>query len=139
MKKITGDKADEHYKRSICDSNTGELIKTIQLQPEYVTMSRNPAIAKEYFEQFGTDLFPNDRIVLQRQGHSYYQKPPRYFLKKMEEINPELINQVKTKRRIKQKRNKKDNTPERQLVKEAVKKAQTINLNRHFEENHYES
>ena len=140
MKKVTGDKADAHYTRVLkFDKTTGEITKKVRLQDEYVTMSRNPAIGKEWYEQYSSDIFPHDRILLQRQGKSYINKPPRYFLKQLEKENPDMVKCIKTKRRLQAKRHKADQTPERQLVIEKCKQAQTINLNRHYEENHYES
>ena len=61
MKKITGDDAIEHYQGRI---------------PEYVTMSRKPGIAYEWFRKYHNDVYPNDYIVL-RDGIK--SRPPRYY------------------------------------------------------------
>ena len=37
-KKITGDQSEEHYKKEVCDSDTGEILR-IPVKPEYTRMS----------------------------------------------------------------------------------------------------
>lgn len=54
-KKITGDKADEHY----VDKKTGVL-----RLPEYITMSRRPGIGSDWYSKYSTDAFPSDFIVI---------------------------------------------------------------------------
>lgn len=50
MKKITGDLAEEHYKRITPE---GEIIK---IQPEYNQMSRNGGIGKAWLEKYWRDV-----------------------------------------------------------------------------------
>lgn len=61
MKKVTGDRAEEHYQGR---------------EPEYVVMSRRPGIAASWFEKYSEDVYPNDYLVVR---DSIKCKPPRYF------------------------------------------------------------
>lgn len=61
MKKVTGDRAEEHYQGR---------------EPEYVVMSRRPGIAATWFEKYSEDVYPNDYLVVR---DSIKCKPPRYF------------------------------------------------------------
>ena len=60
-KKITGDRADEHYQGR---------------QPEYTVMSRRPGIAASFFEKYSTDIYGKDFLVIRDQIKC---KPPKYF------------------------------------------------------------
>lgn len=60
-KKITGDRAEEHY----CGR-----------QPEYTVMSRRPGIGAKFFERYSTDIYGKDFLVIRDQIKC---KPPRYF------------------------------------------------------------
>lgn len=64
--------------------------------PEYVTMSRNPGIAADYFSQFHTDLYPHDEII-PGPGRPA-SLPPAYFDKLLEKVDPELFAKIKLNR-----------------------------------------
>ena len=49
MKKITGEKAEEHYKGR---------------KPEYVTMSRRPGIGKGWYDKWKEDIYPHDYVII---------------------------------------------------------------------------
>lgn len=61
MKKITGERAEEHYQGR---------------QPEYTVMSRRPGIGASFFEKYSTDIYGKDFIVIRDQIKC---KPPKYF------------------------------------------------------------
>ncbi len=61
VKKITGKPAGAHYGARL---------------PEYSTMSRRPGIARPWFEQFKSDVFPLDEVVI-RGGVKC--RPPQYY------------------------------------------------------------
>ena len=74
MKKINNDK--NHYHK--IDPDTGEVL--FSLKPEYCTMSRRPAIGKEWYENNGwQSCHANDRISININDKYYYLKPPRYY------------------------------------------------------------
>jgi len=64
--------------------------------PEYVTMSRNPGIAADYFHQFHTDVYPYDEVV-PGPGRPA-SLPPKYFDKLLEKVDPTLFEKIKLKR-----------------------------------------
>lgn len=79
LKKVTGKDSREHY---------GER------RPEFVTMSRKPGIAAEWFDRYREDVYPGDRVVL-RGGLSLF--PPKYF-DKLYERNGGDLSQIKRMR-----------------------------------------
>lgn len=96
-KKITGPDAEEHYNGK---------------EPEYVTMSRRPGIAREWFEEYADDTYRDDNII--SNGHP--AKPPRYYDKLFEAAHGPKYEQVKRARRRAIKTT--ENTPERLRVRE---------------------
>lgn len=80
LKKITGEKAEDHY--------AGR-------KPEYVTMSRRPGIGKGWVEAWG---FPNiynaDHVVLDGRE----SLPPPFYDKLLEKADPALFKKVKAAR-----------------------------------------
>ncbi|MFQ7472810.1 MAG: hypothetical protein ACLRLX_01225, partial [Anaerovoracaceae bacterium] len=61
----------------------------------FVLMSRRPGLAKAYFEDNIDNIYPADNIVL-RGG--ILVRPPRYFDSMMEQIDEELMKDIKLKR-----------------------------------------
>ena len=135
MKKITGDNSKEHYQKSHTSPDTGE-VTLHPVKPEYITMSRNPAIAKEYMNDNMLDIFKNDGLLLKRQGQAFITKPPRYYLKQLEKVDPLKLEILKEQRRQAKRENKAENTDERNAVKERIKKIKTKTLTRQFEDYH---
>lgn len=122
MKKVTGDKADEHYERVL--SETGEVV---QVEPEYTTMSRRPGIGKGWYDKYKSDAYPSDYIVLRGQK----MQPPKYYDGLYErDDNPIKLDMraIKKGRRRRALKRKDENTTERLAVKEKVKKAQLKQL-----------
>lgn len=135
-KKITGEQAEDHYVRlGKVSTETGE-IETVKINPEYANMSRRPGIGKGYIERYFSDVYPNDRVVLLRRGESKVSKPPRYYDKLLQEIDPHMYEDIKQQRRNEALKHENDSTDERLMVREAVRKAQTKTLHRNFD---YES
>lgn len=91
LKKVTGDVASDHY-LSKPDFDTGEVYK---LKPEYTTMSRKPGIASKWFDQFQTDVYPNDSVVFRGRE----MRPPRFYDGKYELISPEDFEVLKERRK----------------------------------------
>ena len=84
-KKITGDAADDHY----VNRESGCV-----LAPEYVTMSRRPGIASDWFKRFRSDVFPSDEVIVR--GKSC--KPPRFYDSIYEAESPDDFARVKSER-----------------------------------------
>lgn len=69
-KKVTGDLAATHYMR--VSSSTGEVF---HLTPEFARMSLKPGIGAKWFEKYGSEVFPADRVVMRGRE----MKPPKYY------------------------------------------------------------
>lgn len=108
IKKITGDKAEKHYQGRV---------------PEYTTMSRRPGIASEWFKKYTSDVYPSDMVVV-RDG--LICKPPKYYDKIYDTINPQYMARLKHIR-SKKAQNNPDNTYKRLRVRQKVAE---INLNK---------
>lgn len=115
-KKVNGPMAKDHYTRIL---PTGEIV---QLHPEYVTMSRRPAIAKRWLERFGSDVYPHDYVVV----NGKEAKPPRYYDKQHAELDAVAHRRVELARIVKGNtiEQKRERTPERLEVRRKVKEAQ---------------
>lgn len=113
QKKITGDRAQEHYQRVTFD---GELVQVI---PEFSTMSRRPGIGQRHYDQFKADLYPSDFVILN--GHR--TKMPRYYDRLLETEDPDQHARVKDSRRLRARRDKANQTDARLAVREECLRA----------------
>lgn len=113
-KKITGGLAEDHYKGK---------------NPEYTTMSRRPGIGKGWYDEFKGDVFPCDNVVIRGK----IMRPPRFYDKKLEVDNPEMLASIKLKRKAKALAAADDNTAARLKAKETCKLAQFQQLKRGLE------
>lgn len=124
MKKITGDRAEEHYNE--IDKSTGEILQ--ERLPEYVTMSRRPGIGKPWYDKFKGDVYPRDELVIRK---NFVCKPPRYYDDLYDIENHREMVKIKSKR--KGGIDPEENTTERLLTKEAIKIAKAEKLKRNYE------
>lgn len=83
-KKITGDKAKEHYRRVGADG------RDVWIPQEYATCSKFPALGTEWFLRFYREVYPNDFVVVD--GRKV--KPPRYYDRLLKKVDPLLFQQV---------------------------------------------
>lgn len=109
LKKITGTKAHDHYKRWNKEGNE------YWLTPEFNVMSRRPGLAKEWFMKNKSDVFPHDHVI----ARGNPAKPPRYYDKLLEALAPYEHALIKQKRE-KTPRNAEDQTPARLEAREIV-------------------
>lgn len=65
-------------------------------EPEYVTMSRRPAIGKLFYQKYGSDITNYDRVV---RVDGVCTRPPRYYDKLLERQDVEKYKKTKTERR----------------------------------------
>lgn len=109
MKKVTGEKAEEHYQGRT---------------PEYTTMSRRPGIAAGWYEKYKDDVYPRDEVIMRGKP----MRPPKFY-DRLYEIDDEVgYELVKARRKAEAKKYADNQTPERLRVREAVKKAQISRL-----------
>lgn len=62
-------------------------------KPEFVTMSRRPGIAHDYFQTYASDIYPTDEIVPSIGRPECL--PPKYFDKLLEKVDPVLFHSIK--------------------------------------------
>lgn len=124
MKKLNGEKADEHYRR------TDEAGNDWWIQPEFNEMSRRPGIAREWWERFNADVHTDDVVVRMTGGKL---KPPRYYDKLLELMDPGTMALIKLKRELRAKELAGDNTPARLADKETVTNAKMALKQRNLE------
>lgn len=111
MKKITGPKAETHYRQ------TDEGGNDYWLEPEFNEMSRRPGIGKEWWMKFNADIHTDDVVVKMSGGKI---RPPRYYDKLLELMDPAAMAVIRMKREIRAKELAGDNTPARLADKETV-------------------
>jgi len=87
LKKLTGQAAIEGYRRF--HLRTGE---EVTVAPEYATMSRG--VGASWLEQYADEVYPLDRVV----SRGREAKPPRYYDKRLEEVDPVLAVEIRTDR-----------------------------------------
>lgn len=124
LKKIGGKAAENHYRR--IHPYTGE---EVQVKPEYCTMSRRPGIGAAWYEKYKSDAYPSDFVVLE--GHKV--AVPKYYDRQLEKEDQETLEDMKMYRRVKARRHKKDQTPERLEVREKVQLARISHLKRELD------
>jgi hypothetical protein len=123
-KKITGDKADDHYE--YLNTNTGELTPIL---PEYTTMSRRPGIAKGWFEKYKTDVYDFDYVI----ANGIKLKPPKYYDSIFETSYPEQYENIRKNRVKNAKKYASNNTVERLKVREEIQQLKHKRLLRSYE------
>lgn len=120
-KKVTGKAADEHYFKEI-----PYLDIQMEVEKEYVTMSRRPGIGYDHFAKYNDEIFAYDEIIVRGQPC----QPPRYYDMLYEQINPTRMEEIKKDRIARAYSHAKDNTTSRLIAREKVKEAQNQSLKR---------
>lgn len=126
MKKATKPHSDESASEYVerygrLDEETGEFWC---VKPEYITMSRRPGLAAQWYEKYKSDVYPSDEVVHDGRKH----RPPKYYDNLLEAENPQRHESIKHKRRGKV--DYANNTPDRLKVREAVLNARLTQLQR---------
>lgn len=129
-KKVTGEKAELHYTRTLLDWNpyTGEVFQfeDVQLEPEYANMSRRPGIGKGWYEKFKSDCYPSNFLI--QDGHK--TPIPKYYDKLLELENEVEFKAVKQARELALLQNSEELTEERLKQRHKAKLAQYKTLTR---------
>ena len=87
VKKEGGKKTDEWY---------FEQGKT----PEFINMSRKPGIGLDFFSKNFQDIYKNDEIIIKGHREKIQPvKPPAYYDKRYDLINPQLMRRIKNDRK----------------------------------------
>jgi len=90
LKKLTGGPAWDHYRK--WDPITEDLVI---IEPEYITMSRRPGIAKNYIANNFGDAYPKDYVT--SKGKKF--KVPKYYDAIYDEVYPEELAKIKERRK----------------------------------------
>ena len=122
-KKVNGDKAIEHYRR------TDEAGNDYWLTPEFSYMSRRPGIATKWWEKFHQDVTTGDSVLI----NGTQAKPPRFYDKLLEEMDPVKYGITKLLREEKAKQHQEDSTPARLRDREIVTTARFNQKQRNLE------
>ncbi|QCQ84980.1 replication initiator protein [Blackfly microvirus SF02] len=110
MKKVNGPKAHDHYRR------TDEFGNDFWIEPEFNRMSRRPGIGKAWYETYQGDVHPQDYVII----NGKKCKPPRYYDKLLEALEPLTMEAIKLQRQEDAKHQEDDNTWRRLRAKERV-------------------
>lgn len=111
-KKITGKNAFLHYNK--IDLETGEILR--EIQPEYTTMSRRPGIGKDWLTKYTNDVYNHDFIII----NGKKIKPPKYYDRQYEILNPEKFSKIKRQRVKQGKNNLQNSTTGRLITREII-------------------
>lgn len=82
LKKITGKLSEFHYDG---------------LEPEFITMSRRPGIARAWYEKNKDNIYDNDLVYL---NAGVVGRPPRYYDRLFDNYKKKEFSVVKTKRKL---------------------------------------
>lgn len=115
----------EEDKYQEVDLETGETVPRL---PEYNKMSLKPGIGANFLDEYKSDVFPNDYVVVN--GHK--AKPPRYYLKRLEKYDPELFEHVQLSRELRGLEECEDNSEERLGARRKVLQAKLKQLQRNL-------
>lgn len=119
VKKITGEKADDYYRR--IDIDTGEIY---QLVPEFARMSRRPGIGSDWLRKYYKDLFPKGYVT---NGKGIKMPPPEYFNKLYQKWFPEAWEKLREEKRQDKFDRHANPEPDRAKAREIIQKAK-LNL-----------
>lgn len=111
MKKVTGDKAEQHYQGR---------------KPEYTTMSRNPGLGKPWLDKWKTDVYPHDYVIVNGKKVGV----PKFYDQQLDDL--ELLT-LKRERRYKSYDYRENNTSRRLYDREKVTTSRTTLLKRNFD------
>lgn len=125
-KKVTGTRAADYY--SFVDPSTGEVFER---RPEYCTMSRRPGIGRAWYDQFKSDVYPDDFVIMRGKK----MKAPRFYDAILEQEDAPEFRRMKRARIQAGKAQADNNTPDRLKTREKVQMAKFALLKRSMEQN----
>lgn len=129
-KKQNGPHAEE-YIYNYVDTDTGEIFP---IEKEFANMSRRPGIGMNWYEKYKSDLYPDDFALLKTRGGKIVKvKIPKFYDSKFEFEHPHEFEHLKHLREQAARKNAKDNTTARLLVKEDIHYRQIEQLKREYE------
>lgn len=112
MKKQNGPETD-HYDKT--DPETGEIKR---VHPEFSFMSLKPGIGAYFLQDYLSDVYPCDEIILPHTQKRY--KPPKYFDTLYKKFDEKAHRDLKISRQESLAKHASNNTPERLRVREFI-------------------
>ena len=82
------------------NNNLTDFYEKYNVIPEFITMSRNPGIARQYYDEHKADIYEHDELHIFTSKGSRKRRPPRYFDKIFEEEFPEEFEKLKVNRAV---------------------------------------
>lgn len=101
-----------------------------QIEPEFLAMSLKPGIGRGFYDEFKSDMFPRDIMVM---SNGSVTKPPRYYTKLLRRQDPIAYEQIMQLRKQAQIASAQDNLSHRRRAKELVQRAKLRLLPRTLE------
>lgn len=114
VKKLVEKHTHENEERT--NALTGE---TWTVQKPFMVMSRRPGIGATWFNKYGRDVFPRDKVY----SKGKMLPVPRYYFSKLEAADQLAAAGVKDERRKAKAKNAKNNTKERREARAKITKA----------------
>lgn len=111
LKKITGDKAPDHY---------------MGREPEFGRMSRRPGIGYTWFAEYGKDTYQHDTVV---NSCGKLMRPPKYYDNKQEQLDNQQMHKLKGKRQRKARRKEIKNLDQRKRQRQITAKVRDSKMN----------
>ncbi len=99
------------------------------LLPEFTVMSRRPGVGKRWLDQYASDVYPGDFVIMNGKKH----RPPRYYDTEFEKNSPEDHKNLKTKRKKRAIKHAKNNTTARLNVREIIQQKKLDQLERNHD------
>lgn len=78
---------------------TKDAFHFANVEPEFCLMSRNPGIAKKYFDEHYEAIYSSDQIIFSTPSGGKKCKPPKYFDKCLERLDEEWYKIIKCHRK----------------------------------------
>lgn len=119
MKKVTGDPADEHYRK--VDVETGEVV---DLEPEFCHMSLKPGIGSDWLRLYWPEVIRDGEVVVRGKA----MPAPKAYMRKLRLMDGYA--DVELVRDRQAKRSAVDRSDERLAVREVVARARLSSLKR---------
>lgn len=108
---------------------SSEYYKALNIEPEFVRMSRRPGIALDYYEKNKYKIYETDEIIVSRKNGPEKVKPSRYYDKKFDIDEHDLLEEIKLRRQALAKEALKQ-----KLEKTSLSKEEYMALQEHLKE-----